>query len=895
MKYSPNRIANFEKALNHAKESLKIIPGKKTTEYLGLFKKFLKLEEHRIFLAHRAGQTSLQSVRERSNLIDIIIRQIQMIAEHEYTEQNPNQELENFCILALGGYGREELSMNSDIDIMFLFKSSVTNYIDFMIKRILYMLWDVGLKVGHSSRSISEAVSEGRRDSVSRTAMMEARLINGSSFLFDTFKDIFHKKVIPYQKNKFLNEKWAEILVRWKKSDNTVFLSEPNIKEGAGGLRDWQCILWIYGTLKKASTLEALQIKKIISQKEFKMIQNALEFFFKIRNELHFVNLSHTPNVLTHRAQIQIAYNLGYRDNLKFQASEQLMKRYYLHAYNIHLLCQKLIKTLTQQKTFSVKRKVKNLSAWYRLGTLLYINDVYQIKQNPDSILKALLLATQKNYNLSSQAIHIIKENLSLIDTQFKKNHQNRNYLLQIFQSKTKNATILRTLQYSGFLGKYLPAFNKAHCFVQHDMYHRYTLDEHTMRALEFLDELKDPKDNTLQHLSNVFLQITNKDIIYLAVLYHDLGKVKGKNHSHQGVILAKNNLTKINYPNDKLNRVYLLIEKHLLMSQISQRRNLSDSKTIEDFVNEIQDFENLKCLYCLTYVDMRAVAPGIWNDWRSSLLKKLYTQAEKVLQGKDLNLIIEEKIDYLVQTIQHKMISENSLREHLNTMPHHYIDHFKPEEIIDHLLYIQNIEQTRIEFYWLYRETLKATELNVITFDKEGTFSKIVGVIASKGFNILDAQILSRNDGIIVDQILINTPNLETIIPNKKRKEIENKISEVLLNSSQLHDFIQGIKFQPIKEDVSINITFNNKDSITHTILEIKTLDHPGLLLKITLLLHQMGIDIHYAKISTDKNEAYDTFYIVDYDNQKIVGEKAQDLLSQEIKKVIIHPEKNL
>ena len=463
-------------------DSLELISGKTTQDYLSYFKEFY-IEQNQHLIS--TNQSGFENVHKRSLLIDMLIKQIKTVAEHEFSEKHPTEQFDDIAIVALGGYGREELCVNSDIDVMFLFRRNVTVFINFIIKKMLTMLWDIGLEIGHSSRSIFEAINEGRFDEVSRTSMLESRLICGSSTLFQIFERVFNKKVLPYKSKKYVQKKISDNINRWKNYENTVFLSEPNIKESPGGLRDFHSTLWIVHTYYGSSDKSVLISNQLLTEEEWKQIQTSVDFLFKIRNELHLIHTFHTDNTLTHSTQREIATRLQYEKNSIQKSSELFMREYYEKASLIHRLCEKVIKTVSHHPIFIFKKKIHSLEGWIKIKNEIYVQDISSINNKPSTLFECLLYMIENQCRLSSQTKNLIHQNIDQwITPDFLNNPHHRDLFLRILKSPKSIQIALRALQKSGMLAKYLPAFGRAFCFVQHDMYHRYTLDEHTIRTL---------------------------------------------------------------------------------------------------------------------------------------------------------------------------------------------------------------------------------------------------------------------------------------------------------------------------------------------------------------------------------------------------------------------------
>ncbi|MDP3981558.1 MAG: [protein-PII] uridylyltransferase [Chlamydiota bacterium] len=884
---------NLDRVLQHAETKIQVGPDKNHQEWVTLFNKFLKIEHHRLFMYHRFGASGIEIAEIRSATIDILLRHAyaQMIAHDE-----KNQSHQAMALIALGGYGRGMLNPHSDIDIMFLVHQKEQS--ELMIKKLLYLLWDIGLKVGHSVRSPNEAISESKRDLNTCTSIAESRFISGNHALSQDFQKQFFKHCLSQDKEGYVLDKIADLEQRHQKHRNTVYLLEPHIKEGVGGLRDIFLVIWIYYFLYGYKNYYDMTKAGIINAKEYKMMMHALDFMMRTRNELHF--LTNKPfDIVTLALQPQIAHNLNIKKERILDPPEAFMKHYYIHARNVHYLTKMLLEKQevhSQLKLPFKKKYVQRHGFSFTEHEILPGTDPDIFKKNPQKLIEVFLYCVHGNYKISYALLNQIREHLYLVDKKFQSSPDILQLFLKFILHDGAICPTLRMMHECGFIGKYFPEFAAATCFVIHDLYHEFTLDEHTIQALTYLDTFKKSEEPKLARYAEVFQQIQNKDIAFFAIFFHDIGKIKGKNHPHTGAQMAREILCRMRYPDDKAARIALLIEQHLSMAHISQRRNLSEEKVIIEFAKKIVDTENLRILLLLTYADTNATNAKFWNEWKEALLWELYLKTKRYLEDKVPFLLSEmvELENTYMERLTESGISRDTATKHIKMLPFSYLQAFQPDSVAQHIQIISNIKNDDPSFLWHYIEHKNTTVLTICTKDRVGLFSDITGSIAAHHANILSAEIYTRNDSIVIDKFEIVNTHHKDILDIKIRNNISNDLRLVLQKQLSVDSLLKKklvSSTSKIATKVFPIVQFDTEISTKATVIEIQADDEIGLLYKMSKTLGLLGINICYSKIATEKAQVFDVFYIQDKFSKKITNMSELNLIKMKIMESLNKP----
>ncbi|HWC77881.1 MAG TPA: [protein-PII] uridylyltransferase, partial [Blastocatellia bacterium] len=719
---------DLEKILVHANEKLADIGD--ASEQVDAFRRFLKIETERLKIRHRFGLGGGEIVSGRSYMVDLIVcRACQLAAAGLGTSE---ADLQDCSVLALGGYGRRELAPCSDVDILFLHAGRRSRGVKGFVEQVLYLLWDMGLTVGSGFRSVSECLAIARDDLHSRNAMAEARLITGNTHLFrklvrDLDESVFKNKRATDQ---FLEAMRTEVDARYEKFGRTACLQEPNVKESAGGLRDLHAVLWVGHARYGCKTLDDLRAEDYISGTQYATARRAYDFVGRVRNEAHF-STGRRADLITLDLQPALAANLGYADKRGMLASELFMRDYYQRASELHQFSKSFLLKAAEPRTsgrrFSSKVKQVTASFEVRQGKF-YLTlkrgqqsqqasfgvangglSLFEVRQgelylkdqggdfngDPLRMMEVFSVAQAEGAKLSHELSLAVRDNLAAVGKNFRASRDSGQVLIELLRNRGRVGAALRMMYETGFLGRYLPEFGRITFLVQHDFYHKYTIDEHTLRAIEVLDELAaSPSSNA--RFGKVLAELEDVAPLYLGLFLHDIGKGHGGGHVAKGIRIAERICERLGLEPESADRVIFLVRQHLLMSHVSQRRDLSEDSLVEGFAEKVGDLTNLNMLLLLTYADTSAVGPGVWNDWKGTLLWDLYTKARHLLTAKR-----SPRWDYDRRaTIKQQVIEELSpaflpseVERHFAMMPERYLRATDAARIAEDLQLIRRLD----------------------------------------------------------------------------------------------------------------------------------------------------------------------------------------------------------
>jgi [protein-PII] uridylyltransferase len=868
----------------HAGEKLRRIenqPG--SAERLVALKKFLKNESQRLHLRHRFGIAGEQIVAARSLIVDLLIQRIVRAAARE--RLGDASQADHFAVIALGGYGRQELAPHSDIDIMLLHQGRKDARAAAQLNEaILYLLWDVGFTVGHSVRSLGECLTIAREDTVSRNSMIDARLLCGSTHLYETLIERLHEEIFDKQKKKLLDDLLDERTSRYNKFSGVVCVQEPNVKETAGGLRDLHLLSWASQIAYGHKTLPGLTAAKIISERDAKTIRSAYDFLLRVRNELHFLTGRRT-DLLSLDLQQQVARHQGYVDTRQQQASEIFMRDYYLHARRLHRLCAAHLNHAVtkhgKRSWFSRARTV--ISGFVTRGGLLDLEPskaVSEAKLDGKRMMQAFNYAQTSGVPFSTTLQETIQLSLPAVNRAFLSSDEAAQGFLKILRAKGRVAAGLRLMHDLDFLGKFMPEFGRITCLVQHDLYHRYTVDEHTLRALETLDQLANSNSETLERYRNVYQSINDPAILHLGLLLHDIGKGLGGGHTEKGIKIADKVCARLRLGTKATEEVKFLIRQHLTMSQISQRRDLDDEKVIQGFVAQVGSLEHLNMLTLLTYGDISGVGPGVWNEWKDALLWELYIKARAVLLPDE-----EEKRDVinLRQRIARMLAHEvdyNAVRNHFSLLPAEYALSIPSQTIIEHVRLVHALGTHTVKTTWRVNNQSRCTDLHLCAHNHRGLFASLAGALTAKGVNILSVRLNTRADGLAVDSFKVRDTAGEAITDPARWEQIDSAIRRALSGDLDVEAAVlkrlraqrnSRLQKRRLLASPVTRINWDNLASDKSTILEVRTADRLGLAYIIASTLTGLNLDIVFAKVATEKNLALDIFYVTNTAGEKL------------------------
>ncbi len=862
----------------HVEEKLQRIERVESpAERLGALRKFLKIETQRLHLRHRFGIGGAQIAAARSLIVDLMIRRMTRAAIE-------SGGFGNLAIVALGGYGRGELAPHSDIDILFLYQGRKdAARAAKLSEAVLYLLWDVGFQVGHSVRSLSESVAIAREDIVSRNSMIDARLLWGSVEVFEMLEERLEEEIFEKQKRQLLDELLIERMTRYGKFGESACLQEPNVKESAGGLRDLHTLLWAARVAYGARTLEDLTSRSIIPERDGQAVQAAYAYLLRVRNELHFLTGRRTDQ-LSLDLQHQVAADEGYVDSVEMQASELFMRDYYLQARRLQRLCEAhLLRSIARhekKRWFSKARTAPAIGGFVMRDGVLDLDPAGDSapQLEADRMMLAFSYAQATGASLSSSLQEAIQNGMASVNRQFRASNEGSQAFLKMMSIKGKAAAGLRLMHDLDFLGRFMPEFGRITCLVQHDLYHRYTVDEHTIKVIEALDGLAQTRGRSLDRYREIYERIDNPLSLHLGLLMHDIGKGLGGGHTEKGIVIAGRVCARLRLPAAVREQVLFLIREHLTMSHIAQRRDLTDEQVIRDFADRVRTSENLDRLLLLTYADINGVGPGVWNEWKDALIWELYVKTLAVLHPDE-----ETDRDQLKHRISRMVANEidyQEISEHFNLLPKSYSKFTPAQTIIEHIRLAHTLNSRVVKTSWRLNAQAKCTDLHLCARNRRGLLASVAGALTAQGINILSVNLNTRADGLAVDSFKVRDAAGEPIADPTRWEQVDQTIQRALQGEIDLEAAVarrlrsqRSSKLRGRKSPVpgGAQIAWDNESSDRSSILEVRTADRLGLAYLISATLTSLDLDIIFAKVATEKNLALDIFYVTDAGGSKL------------------------
>jgi [protein-PII] uridylyltransferase len=914
----------LEKIRASAEDRLELPANRQPSQELARYRRFLKVETHRLKIQHRAGASGAEVCRARSTMLDELLRRIveSVIATNP---DIPEHKMAGFSLVAIGGYGRAELNPFSDIDILFLHDGKLvvrgkpTPAMTALVDGLLYTLWDIGVKVGHSVRSVADCVEVANQDMQSKTSLIEARLILGTDKLFREMQRAIVAKCVVGHEAGYFAARIEDQTTRRAKHGNYPMMQEPNIKNGCGGLRDYQNLVWMAFFRIRTRSLEALEEKEMITAAERKQLESAYDFLLRARNELHYA-LGRSGDVLLRSVQPAVASGLGYAERSPEKRLEVFMRDYYLAVRNIDLITrtleQRLVLSLPEQGFLP---KVRNLLEQRRRvqreqrvdGFKFFDGAIYPdsnriFKEQPRRMMRAFLHAQNRGLRISADLARLIRADLPLVDRAFKADKHVRETFIEILGHRGNVAPALRAMHEVGFLGKFLPEFGQLTCLVQHEFYHQYAADEHTLVCIGKLDHVWEAKEPPFSNYRETFMGLERPWLLYLALLLHDSGKAyRSGKHEIIGGELALKVGKRLGLDAAATQQLRLIIELHLLLVQISQRRDLDDPTVIRHVAEQVRSADTLDMLTLHTFADSTGTSDQLWNSFKDSLLWSLYRHTRQLLvEGTEFVRAEERQRDVLLAEIKRqkpKSFHSEEVEAHFRTLPPRYFTIHSAREIMRHLTLVHRFLHQQIDdvdealtpvVNWHNEPDRGYTEVQICTWDRAGLFSKICGALAASGFNILGAEIFSRTDGVVLDEFYVVDSRTGLLAKREEKERFEELLTRVLADEGvDLHDIIMKGKLprSPYRkqavERIETKIEFDNDTAGSRTIIDIETEDRIRLLYFITQTLNELDLDVSLAKICTEKGAAIDSFYVSEVDGRKVESPERQAEIVKKLK----------
>ncbi len=847
-------------------------------------------EAERLLIEDGSGSNC---ARRLSDLQDELVRCIHDFAiVHVFRAANLS-EGERMSIAAVGGYGRGTLAPGSDIDLLFLLPYKQTALGESLVEFILYMLWDMGFKVGHATRTIDECIRLSREDMTIRTSVLEARFLWGDKALFETMWARFDDEIVRTTAKEFIEAKLAERDARHEKSGQSRYLVEPNVKDGKGGLRDLHTLFWISKYFYRVRSRDELLERKVFSPAEFSKFNKAHDFLWAVRCHLHFLT-RRSEERLSFDVQAQLAERLGYLPHPGQSAGERFMKHYFLIAKDVGDLTRILCAALEEEHAKSVSgisgvirsmtsrpRKIRGTDQFVNVNNRIKPIDDKVFARDPVNIIKIFRIAEEKGHLFHPDAMRSLSQSLKLIDKSLRLNPlANADFLACLTSSKTPERT-LRKMNECGVLGRFIPAFGKIVAMMQFNMYHHYTVDEHLLRSIGVLAEIEHREVSEEHPLADELMQNPpDRVVLYVALLLHDVAKGRPEDHSIAGARVARRICPRLGLSNSQTEMVAWLIEHHLLMSNTAQSRDLNDLRTISDFADVMQSMERMRALLVLTVCDIKAVGPGVWNGWKGQLLRTLYYEAEPHLTGGFTSIPRRERIaevrDNLHQAL--KGWNDTDRERYINLLYDNYLLTVPFENQVRHLNFLKESDEAglRLATTIEMRKFEAVTEITLLAPDHPRLLSTITGCCAAAGANIVDAQVFTTGDGRALDTIFINRAYKSDEDELRRAERISETIEQVLSGEIRLKNLLQSKQLrEPRRKAFRLKpvVRISNDISDKFTVIEIEALDRKGVLSMITDALADLSLDIASAQIATFGEKFIDTFYVTDLVGFKITS----------------------
>ncbi|MDP4605397.1 MAG: [protein-PII] uridylyltransferase, partial [Erythrobacter sp.] len=829
-----------------------------------------------------------------SFLTDQLLRVIHdHVTTHLYPVPNRTQA-ERLAILAVGGYGRAEMAPHSDIDIAFITPMRRSPWCEQVIEAMLYLLWDLGLKVGHSSRTVSDTMRMAREDLTIRTALLESRLVWGDQELYEELRGRFWSEVAKGSERQFLTQKLAERDARHKRMGDSRYVVEPNIKEGKGGLRDLQTLYWIGKYVHRVQNAAELVDIGLLTTSEYRSFRRAEGFLLAARCHMHIIT-DRAEDRLTFDLQRAVAERMQFADRPGKSAVERFMQYYFLQVKRVGSLTGVFLAHLDEE--FAKKRtRTGFFAGWTQRprtfkgymvegGRLRAPGDDW-FRADPVRLIEVFQLAEAEGLEVHPETMRLADRDAKLIDGKVRRDKRANALFLALLAGRKDPETALRWMNEAGVFGRFVPDFGRVNAQMQFDMYHHYTVDEHTIRAIGLLSQIERGL-LTADHprATREFPKLASRRALYVAVLLHDIAKGRGGDHSVLGADVAHRLCPRFGLDEKETDLVAWLVLQHLLMSRTAQKRDLTDPKTIEDFVAEVQSLERLRNLAILTAVDIRAVGPGTWNSWKGQLLGELYDAAQERLRLGHKGTGRKQRVTAKKDAVARLLGEQDHLVDAAGALLSDAYWIAEPEDIIASNLLQHDAAQATDEHLSIacaIDEARGATRVSVIAADHPGLFYRMAGGIHLAGANIIDARIHTARNGFAFDNFLVQDHNGQPFREDGQMARIEKGIRDALLAKVEL---VPKLAARPLAHsrakafDVAPRVGFDNDASNHFTVIEVTARDRPALLNRLAHALYKANLIVHSAHITAYGEAAADTFYVTDLTGAKI---KAPDRLAE-------------
>jgi len=858
-----------------------------------------RAEVKRRFLADNDGAAA---VRANAFLIDQVIRLTHEAATERVFQAANRSDGERIAVVAVGGYGRGEMAPFSDVDLLFLYPYKQTPWVEQVIEFTLYLLWDLGLKLGHSARSIDECMRQAKADTTISTAMLEARFIIGDDDLYREMRGRYGRDIVAGRAAEFVDAKLAESDQRHARLGDSRYVVEPNVKDGKGGLRDLHTLQWIAKFAYQVEDMAALVARGVLDPSEARRFAKAQRHLWSTRCHLHYL-VGRAEERLTFDVQAEIAARMGYTDHAGTAAVERFMKHYHLTAKDVGDLTRILCAAVEAEhrrrprlRFFSMLGRNRDLEGFPLDGDRLSIADGDSLIAEPVDIIRLFHVAQRHDLDIHPNALRLITKNLRLIDGALKKDPEANRLFIEIMTSPKGPERILRRMNEANVFGRFVPDFGRVVAQMQYDMYHVYTVDEHTIFALGIVHRIESGALKDVAPVaSEVVHKVLSRRVLYVATLLHDIAKGRGGDHSVLGERVARRLCPRFGLDPAETETVAWLVRWHLLMSNTAFKRDVNDPRTVADFADQVQSPERLRLLLVLTVADIRAVGPQVWNGWKAALLRELYFRTMAVLGG-DAAAIEHQPVKAILADLRTNLseFDDADFAALADRCGPAYWQSFTVPLLARHARLMRQADRAQSHLAIDTREDREraVTEVTVYAHDHPGLFAQIAGAMAAGGANIVDARIFTLADGRALDIFSIQNSDRQPFANDRALAALKVKIRQAVAGDIDLDQSIAaraGLTSRRAKAfRVPPRVLIDNQASVSHTVIEINGKDRPGVLYAMTKVLSRLNLQIGSARIMTYGERFVDVFYVKDLFGLKVDQERKLAAIRSDLLAVI-------
>ncbi len=893
------------------------------SELLKHYRAFFNVEDARLQLRHKSTSSGLEICRARTAVIDRIIYNL-----HRDLPPLLNPPITTpmeLSLVATGGYARGVMNRHSDIDITYLIPGKNRTPSE-DIRRFIYefnlFLGDMRFDVGHATDSALGRMDFANEDYPTKTTLITTRLVAGTDKAYDELTAGFHKRCIKGQETAFLAEQMEEITKRHRDHKDTPFLQNPQVKEGCGGLRDYQNLIWISYAKLGITDLADLQKHGVLNKRGWNELRRAYDFLLRVRDLMHYTE-KRAQDILTLRLQGPVATKLGYKGRRMADRIEAFMHDYYTHVRNVLRQSSKVIDFFNLQVLDRPKQtglaarllaplrrtdnkkptaKVEKIDGFEIRHGRIFAENKRIFQEDPHRLMRLFMYTQQRNLRLSPELFDMVCDT-SLVNAEFRYHKANRETFEAILEQKGDVARVLRQMHRCDFLGRFLPEFGALTCRVQHEFFHVYTADEHTLQCIDHLDELAGTNQKGLEFYQHIFRDLHDPAVLYLALIMHDTGRAANKaTHADESTILADKVCRRLQIKGDRRSRLLFLVDNHLLMYNTATKKDSDDPKVVAEFASIVRTRENLDALTVMTMADIKGVGETSWNGFKDSAIRTLYVNT---LRYMDSPADFMERATIPLDGLKAEVLKEldktyaTEVDQHFERMPRAYFNFRKPSTIAKHLRQFRLWHQSSTPHIpvigWEDKPAEGCSKFVLTGQDRRLLLGRCAGALAAENLNIISADFYRRTDGLVLDVFRVTTHNHSPVTQESTRRRVHQSLVEAF-NTEDFHfsDRIKAIR-HPLRTNLDLApdipqwVHINNRLSDTNTVIELQAIDRIGLLYDLFRVIGAHKLDVTHARISTERGVAIDSIYIQTPDRRKLLDSDALQSLANDIEQDVL------